>query len=86
MAEGSFHDPYTGETFQAQIALGAYNVTNGEHVLLYETEDSEAVSHCSCPICSKRFAVDLLPGPDALISTDFESEYNTTYGIILGLI
>ena len=63
MTNGSFHDPYTGANFSARILTGSYGVPNSAGVILpYHTISGAAKSSCTCPICSKVFDVDLIPG------------------------
>jgi len=68
VTDGTFHDPRTGQSFSAEIQLGTYNVTSpsGDSILV-TTSDEEQTTQCTCPICSKIFAVDLVPG-----QVDFE--------------
>lgn len=68
MTDGTFHDPRTGQSFSAEIQLGTYTVTSPSGDSISTTTDEEAeVSQCTCPICSKVFSVDLVPG-----QVDFE--------------
>lgn len=61
----TYHDPYTGQSFQEDGSEGSYVVVSPTgHSLPYESLPGEAKSHCTCPICSKVFEVDLVPGSD----------------------
>ena len=73
MTNGTFHCPVCGSDFEREVLYGDYNVTcpNG-HLLPYISPvDNDDRSHCTCPICSAVFDVDLIPdGPD--VAYDFE--------------
>jgi hypothetical protein len=58
----TYHDPYDGQSFEEDGSEGSYNVDHLGHVLPYESLPGEAKSHCTCPICSKVFEVDVIPG------------------------
>ncbi len=65
MTDGTFHDPRTGQSFSAEIQLGTYTVTSPSGDSIPTTSsDEEQTSQCTCPICSKVFSVDLVPGVD----------------------
>jgi hypothetical protein len=57
----TFHDPYNGHSFEKDIRIGQYSVTNEGHTLSYETIPGEAKSSCICPVCLKKFEVNLAP-------------------------
>ena len=60
-----YHDPYTGIDFEEDGSEGSYVVSNPTgNDLPYESLPGEAKSHCTCPICSKVFEVDVIPDAD----------------------
>jgi hypothetical protein len=65
MATGSYHCPVCGIIFGASILVGADVVCPNGHTLPYDVDPGEDTSTCDCPICQKRFSVDLVLGlPD----------------------
>ena len=76
MTDGTFHDPRTGQSFSAEIQLGAYTVTSPSGDSISTTTEAESeLSQCTCPICSKVFNVDLQSG-----QTDFFEPGLLEYG------
>jgi hypothetical protein len=65
MATGLYHCPVCGIGFEASILVGADVVCPNGHTLPYDVDPGEDTSTCDCPICQKRFSVDLVLGlPD----------------------
>jgi len=71
---------HCGVQFDTTIQIGADVICPNGHTVSYDIVPGEDISICDCPVCRKRFSVDLVDGIPDIDESD-ESAWAEYYNV-----